>query len=222
MRAVNLLPRDEHRARLEGKRAPVLVAAGGIGVVTVAAALLGLSASGSAGDKRAELKSVNAAIARLPKAQEPTVSNGTIAQERTDRIAALSAALSTRIPFDRLFRQIAAVLPEDAWLTGLKATAPTSLSPAAGTSGSAPALTSTAQDDVTIAGATYSQDSVVRVLSRLAIVPALQDVRLTSSALVEPQSSASQTSGSPGPAKKSGRKVVTFTINASLRTGASP
>jgi Tfp pilus assembly protein PilN len=222
MRAVNLLPRDEHRARLEGKRAPVLVAAGGIGVVTVAAALLGLSASGSAGDKRAELKSVNAAIARLPKAQEPTVSNGTIAQERTDRIAALSAALSTRIPFDRLFRQIAAVLPEDAWLTGLKATAPTGLSPAAGTSGSAPALTSTAQDDVTIAGATYSQDSVVRVLSRLAIVPALQDVRLTSSALVEPQSSASQTSGSPGPAKKSGRKVVTFTINASLRTGASP
>jgi Tfp pilus assembly protein PilN len=222
MRAVNLLPRDEHRARLEGKRTPVLVAAGGIGVVTVAAVLLGLSASGSAGDKRAELKSVNAAIARLPKAQEPTVSNGTIAQERTDRIAALSAALSTRIPFDRLFRQIAAVLPEDAWLTGLKATAPTSLSPAAGTSGSAPALTSTAQDDVTIAGATYSQDSVVRVLSRLAIVPALQDVRLTSSALVEPQSSASQTSGSPGPAKKSGRKVVTFTINASLRTGASP
>jgi Tfp pilus assembly protein PilN len=222
MRAVNLLPRDEHHARLEGKRTPVLVAAGGIGVVTVAAVLLGLSASGSAGDKRAELKSVNAAIARLPKAQEPTVSNGTIAQERTDRIAALSAALSTRIPFDRLFRQIAAVLPEDAWLTGLKATAPTSLSPAAGTSGSAPALTSTAQDDVTIAGATYSQDSVVRVLSRLAIVPALQDVRLTSSALVEPQSSASQTSGSPGPAKKSGRKVVTFTINASLRTGASP
>jgi Tfp pilus assembly protein PilN len=222
MRAVNLLPRDEHRARLEGKRTPVLVAAGGIGVVTVAAVLLGLSASGSAGDKRAELKSVNAAIARLPKAQEPTVSNGTIAQERTDRIAALSAALSTRIPFDRLFRQIATVLPEDAWLTGLKATAPTSLSPAAGTSGSAPALTSTAQDDVTIAGATYSQDSVVRVLSRLAIVPALQDVRLTSSALVEPQSSASETPGSPGPAKKSGRKVVTFTINASLRTGASP
>ena len=84
---------------------------------------------------------------------------------------------------------------------------------------------------VTIDGATYSQESVARVLARLELVPALQDVQLTSSALVEPQSDSqsagTQTQGSQpsgtksGRPKKHGKTVVTFTIAASLRTGAA-
>jgi hypothetical protein len=222
MRAVNLLPRDEPRARLEGKRPSVLAAVGGMGVVTVAAVLLGLSASGAADDKKDELASVKAAIARLPRTEQPVVSSGLITQERTDRIAALSAALSTRVPFDRLLRQVSLVLPADAWLTGFKASAPATLAQAAGTSGSTSAPALTTDEGVTIEGATYSQESVVRVLSRLAIVPALQDIRLVASAVVVPQSSPSATSGTgSAPAQKSGKKVVTFSIAASLRTGAS-
>ena len=49
----------------------------------------------------------------------------TIAQERTDRVTALAAALTTRVPVDRLLRELAYVLPEDAWLTGLTASAAT-------------------------------------------------------------------------------------------------
>lgn len=224
MRAVNLLPRDEQRTRLEGKRTPLLVAAGGISAVTAAAVVLGFSASGAADDRRAELQSVEAAIARLPRAPKAVVSQGALTRERSDRIAALSAALSTRISFDRLLRQIALVLPEDAWLTGLTATSAASPAPTTGNSGGSipPPPASTAPEAVTIQGATYSHASVVRVLSRLSVVPTLENVRLTASALVEQQASESQTPGEqPAAPKKTGKKVVSFTITASLRTGAS-
>ena len=55
MRAVNLLPGDEQRTRLGDKRAPVLVGAGGVAVVTICAFLLAHSASSGLGGKRAEL-----------------------------------------------------------------------------------------------------------------------------------------------------------------------
>ena len=222
MRAVNLLPGDEQRTRLGDKRAPVLVGAGGVAVVTVCAFLLAHSASSGLGGKRAELTAIEASIARLPTVQQPARAGGAIAQERTDRTTALADALSTRIAFDRLLRQVALVLPEDAWLTGLKAAAPETLAPAAGTSGSMPAPSQSQQggagseQEVTIEGATYSQDSVALVLGRLAVVPTLQDVRLTSSALVEPESG--QTEKAKG---KKTKRVVTFTVTAGLRTRSS-
>ena len=124
MRAVNLLPRDLERQRADGGRAPILVAAGGVAAVTAAAVVLFMSASGSVSDQRSQLESVEAAIAQLPVPGQPAVAPSAIAQERTDRVAALAAAISTRVPVDRLLRELAFVLPEDAWLTGLTASAP--------------------------------------------------------------------------------------------------
>jgi Tfp pilus assembly protein PilN len=226
MRAVNLLPRDEQAVRLEGTRVPFLVAVGGIAAVTAAFGVLGFSASGTASDHQAELAAVEASIARLPKAPEPAVSQGVLTQERSDRTIALSAALSSRIAFDRLLREVSLVLPEDAWLTGFKALAPSALAPPAGTSATSPTPGTTAPQGVTIQGATYSHASVARVLSRLSIVPSLENVSLTASALVEPVDvAAAQAPGQQAPVtkpKKKGRRaVVTFTITASLRTRAS-
>src|SRR5438132_9371924 len=179
MRAVNLLPQDDRPARLEGRRTPLLVALGGFVLVSVGAFLVGHSASSSVGEKKAALESVNAQIAKLPKAQRPVASSSLISQERSDRIAALSAALSTRIPFDGVLRQISIVLPQDAWLTGLAAAAPAATTTPTGTSGAAPTPTQTftGTQGVTIEGATFSKESVARVLSRLAIVPTLENVR---------------------------------------------
>lgn len=223
MRAVNLLPPDEQRTRLEGIRAPLLVSVGGIAAVTAAAVILGLSASSAADDRRAELLSVESAIARLPSAPKPAVSQGALSQERSNRVAALSAALSTRMSFDRLLRQISLVLPEDAWLTGLKAALAPSVTPTTGSPGSTqPPTFSTAAEGVEIQGATYSHASVSRVLSRLSVVPTLADPRLTASALVEPQAEQSQTSGRrPASASKKSKTIVTFTITASLRAEGS-
>jgi Tfp pilus assembly protein PilN len=213
MRAVNLMPRELERQRSEGGRAPVLVAGGGIAAVTAAAVVLFMSASGSVSDQRSELESVEASIAQLPAPGQPAVAPTAIAQERTDRVAALTAALSTRVPVDRLLRELAYVLPEDAWLTGLTASAPTG-APGAAPAGSA-APGATAMPGVTIQGATYSHPSVARVLARLGALPTLADVRLTASAFVEP----AVAEGEKKVKKK--KPVVTFTITATVRAGGA-
>jgi hypothetical protein len=67
------------------------------------------------------------------------------------------------------------------------------------TAGSLPAPAT----ELTIAGYTYSQASVARLLERLAVVPDLTDVQLQNSA----------------GATVSGQKVVNFTIVANIRAG---
>src|SRR5687768_17364662 len=117
MRAVNLMPRDERRARLELGRLPLLGAVGGVVVVTAGAFLLASSASGTADDLKAEVQALEIAVARLPAAQGSAVSSGAIVQERSNRVAALSAALASRTSYDRILREISLVLPADVWLT---------------------------------------------------------------------------------------------------------
>lgn len=215
MRAVNLLPRDIERQRGDGGRAPILVAGGGIAAVTAAVVVLFMSASGSVSDQRSQLDSVEAAIARRPAPGRSAVAPSAIAQERTDRVAALSAALSTRVPVDRLLRELAYVLPDDAWLTGLTASAPANAPTGAPAGSAAPAATAT--PGVTIQGATYSHRSVARVLARLGALPTLADVRLTASARVEP----TVAEGESETKAKQQEPVVTFTITASVRSGGS-
>lgn len=221
MRAVNLMPRDERGARLETGRLPLIAAAGGVVLVTAASFLLASSASGSASDSKAELQAIEAAIARVPKGPGTAVNAGALARERSDRVAALSAALTSRTAFDRVLREISLVLPKNAWLTQLEATAP---APAVPLAGAVPIPQTAATTGVTIQGATYSHDAVATVLARLAVVPSLTDVRLTSTALVEPQVEESSTPGkkSGKKARKRGKRFVTFVVSASVRTaGAS-
>jgi Tfp pilus assembly protein PilN len=214
MRAVNLLPRDDARTRFDARRAPLLGAAAGVFLVTLSAFALAHSASKAESDKRAEADGVRALIARLPKPRTPTVPTSSIAQERAQRMAALAVALQSRVPLDKVLREVGLVLPEDAWLTGFKAAAPVT-TPAPGGS-TTPTSSSTSGDQgVTIEGATFSQDGVARVLARLALVPLLDHIQLTSSAIVTPSSSTSDKK----PVQT--RRVITFTITASVRGGVS-
>ena len=207
MRAVNLLPADERRKGLEeGARTPLLIAAGGIVLITIAATFFAVVASGDASGTRSDVEAVEAAINALPDPPAGAVSEGTLVDERSNRTAALASALSNRVPFDNLLRQISFVLPEDAWLTQIDAKAPL----AAGDAAAAPAAD--AGQDVTIHGGTWGHEQVVVVLARLAALPVLEDVRLTGSTRTEPSEGAI---ASPGQLM---RPFVTFVISASLRT----
>jgi Tfp pilus assembly protein PilN len=208
MRAVNLLPRDLGQPRSEGGRAPLFVAAGGLAAVTAGSVVVFLAASGSVADQRARLDTVEAAISRIPKREAPAVAPRAIAQERVARTAALSAALATRVPVDRLLRELAYVLPKDAWLVELAATAPSSTTTVGATS-------TTAEQGVSIVGATYSYLSVARVLSRLAAAPTLDDVRLTGTARVLARP------GVDAETEPNAKTIITFTIGANLRVGSS-
>jgi Tfp pilus assembly protein PilN len=221
MRAVNLLPRELERQSGEGGRVPLFAAAGGVAAVTAAAAVLFMSASGSISDQQSRLDSLETAIAKVPTATgQPAVAPGAIAQERADRVAALSAALTTQTPLDRILRALAYVLPEDAWLTGMTATAPAAAPTGAAPPGT-PATAPTTEQGVTIQGATYSNLSVARVLARLATIPSLENVRLTATAQVEPQIEPDATRKAKTKSKKKQKTVVTFTIDANIAGSGS-
>jgi Tfp pilus assembly protein PilN len=214
MRAVNLLPRDESRAQVEGGRLALLIALGGLVGVTVLAGVVAMSSSKAASDTEAELQAVEAAIARVPKVATPVVSQDVLSQERTDRVTALATALSSRVAFDRLLRDVSRVLPEDAWLTSVTAASPSG-EPA--TPGAAPE----AGQGISISGATYTHVSVARVLSRLAVVPSLENVTLESSAIVAPEALTTSQSGEQAAKKPKGRRIVVFTVAATARTGGA-
>lgn len=198
MRAVNLLPRDEPKKSFEATRGVVFGAAGGAALVTALLVSMTMSAGGAIGEKQAELDSMRAQIAAIPPAVvKDTSKDDALAAEKGARVGALSAALTSRVAWDRVLRQVSLVLPEDVWLTNLTATAPTSALPAGATTSAAPGFTLT--------GSTYSQNGVARFLSRLSVVPDLANVRL--------QSSAS--------ALVSQRELVQFTILADVRAPGS-
>jgi Tfp pilus assembly protein PilN len=197
VRAVNLLPREETPRSFEAHRGVVFGAVGGTALATALLVSLVLGAGGSVNTKRSELESLEAQIAALPPAPaQDTSEEDVLAAEKGARVAALSAALSGRVAWDRVLRQISLVLPEDVWLTTLAAVAPGGSSAAAGTG-------------LTMSGSTYSQNGVARLLARLSVVPDLANVRLQMSQVQE----------------QNDRDLVQFTILADIRaqgTAAAP
>jgi Tfp pilus assembly protein PilN len=193
VRAVNLLPKDDRRQRRAAsqQKNPVLI--GGVaGAVVVTAILCAwfLTASAGVAGNQKRRDAAQAELASTPVPPPTSPQSSALEQEKGQRVAALSTALGTRLAWDRLLREFALVLPDDVWLTSMSAQAPT----ASGGTG-APA-------GFTINGQTYSQDGVARLLARLSLVPHLSAVTL--------QHSASSTS-------ETGRKIVEFTINATVK-----
>jgi Tfp pilus assembly protein PilN len=196
VRAVNLLPREEAKRSFEAKRGVVFGAVGGTALATAVLASMTMSAGGTVSSKQAELDSLRAQIASIPVAPiKDTSEEDALAADKGARVGALSAALSGRVAWDRVLRQVSLVLPEDVWLTNLSAAAP----------GASPA--GTAGTGFTLTGSTYSHSGVARFLSRLSVLPDLENVRL--------QSSQSQLLNE--------RELVQFTILADVRApGAAP
>jgi Tfp pilus assembly protein PilN len=111
--------------------------------------------------------------------------------------------LSNRIAWDLVLGHFAIILPDDVWLTSLNAAKPLSTIPLTSTSTTGAAVVASAGcggSGLCINGYTYSQPSVARLLSRLAVVPAFTNVALSSS--VE--------------TKLGPRKVYSFSIHADL------
>lgn len=230
MRAVNLLPGETKQPR---KRLTV------VGQLTLVAPFVvaGLLAAGyllsssSVNSNRSTLQALQDELASLPTpaAREPQ-QNPALASERQLRVATLGAALQSRLVWDRVLREISAVLPADVWLTTMSAKAPeipgtvptattappASTTPASTNATDTTATTTTATTTTTaaapppapaapqpmsFAGFTYSQEGVARLLSRLAVVPSLENVQLVSS---------TETT-------VAGQTVVSFSIEADVR-----
>jgi Tfp pilus assembly protein PilN len=201
VRAINLLPRDDARGGRQAQWIVLIPVAAAVLLTAVTSAAF-LSASGKVKTKEAELATLKDELAAIPTPDASKVqTQNALATDKQTRVTALGTALSRRVAWDRIFRELSLVLPEDVWLATLSAKAPVSSSVA-----SAPAPpatgTSVAATQFTLDGYTYSHAAVARLLSRLSVVPDLVNVQLQQSTLT----------------KVGTAQVVHFVIAADIRT----
>jgi Tfp pilus assembly protein PilN len=185
VRAINLLPRDDARGRPQKSQWVVLVPV--VLAVLLAAVLsaMFLSASGTVKDKQAELATLQDELQAIPTPDASRVkTQSALAADKQARVTALSAALSRRVAWDRVFRELSLVLPNDVWLATIAAKAPVPSSSAVAPAPTAAGAT-VAATGFTIDGFTYSHPAVARLLSRLAVVPDLVNVQLQQSTMTK-------------------------------------
>jgi Tfp pilus assembly protein PilN len=183
VRAINLLPKDSDSRRGQPQKTQWLVLVPVVLAVLLTAVLsaMFLSASGTAKDKQAELATLQDELRAIPTPDAAKVkTQSALAADKQARVTAVSAALSRRVAWDRVFRELSLVLPDDVWLATISAKAPvpssSAIAPPAAAPGSALAATG-----FTIDGFTYSHAAVARLLSRLAVIPDLVNVQLQQS-----------------------------------------
>jgi Tfp pilus assembly protein PilN len=202
MRAVNLLPRDQAQRSIKKESLPVLIGAcSGVLVLAILGAMF-MMGSGKVAAQQRKVDDLNRTYQALPPPPAgPSAAQQQLAGEQSARVSALSTALTSRVAWDRVFREFSLVLPEDVWLTTLSAKSP--ISPVTNT----PTSTGTGPpSQFTIQGRTYSHDGVARLLSRLQVVPDLTNVQLLSSTL----------------SKVGGQDVVDFSIAADIKVTGAP
>jgi Tfp pilus assembly protein PilN len=200
VRAVNLLPKDDAQRNKKQQNVPALVSSALIVLFTGLAGVLYFSAKSEAQAKEMQVQDARAELALLPTPSDlAAASAGTerLRAEHAARLAALSTALTHRVSWDRVLREISLVLPDDVWLRDMAA-----VSPATPGATAPPNVVGAPPEGFAINGYTYSHDAVARLLSRLAVIPDLQNVWLERSARAE----------------LGGRSIITFTFRAAVRS----
>jgi|1186.fasta_scaffold170654_2 Tfp pilus assembly protein PilN len=196
MRPANLLPAD--LARGAGRQLPVpVIAAAGAGVAVVGALAFGYTtAHNQVSQRQHQLDTLNAQIAAIPRPKPVHTSiSSSLGVEKDARQTALDSALTGRLAWYSVLRELSLVVPDDVWLLTMSGKSTASADPAAD-----PSAATSATTGLTMTGYTYSQEGVARLLSRLALVPQLANVQL--------QSSTGATVGE--------RPVVNFSISATV------
>jgi hypothetical protein len=224
MRAVNLLPKELQTRKSIREEDPAVVVGSALGVVVMIA--LGLAfyvELGAAGKQQARLNTARLELAQLsvkqhhekPKPTKPSqpitpiVPPPSVTGQEATWLSAVETDLSQRIAWDRVLREVSLVMPDDVTLTSLTMTAPVTPAVIPGVVTTPPA--GSAQGFV-VAGNAFSYDSVARLLSRLALVPDLSDVLLTSTG----------SGSSPGAGAGSSTTGVQFNISANVKGAPAP
>ncbi|HEV7750460.1 MAG TPA: PilN domain-containing protein [Baekduia sp.] len=185
MRAVNLIPADQQRgaggaAGRSGGGAYILLGALALFVVMAAAYV---HTGKSADSKKAELARVTQEATTAEAKAQSLQSFTKFSSLRTKRVDTVSQLAASRFDWSHALREVARVLPTNAWLSSLTGTTSPSVSLSGG-SGSA-LRSSLAVPAIEIQGCTTSQASVARMMARLRLIDGVQRVTLEDSTKVE-------------------------------------
>jgi Tfp pilus assembly protein PilN len=180
MRAVNLIPTDQQRgaggaAGKSGGGAYILLGALALIVVLAASYVV---AGKSVNDKKANLAEITQQATAAEAKSASLTSYTKFASIRAKRVETVSQLAASRFDWSHALREVARVLPENAWLTSLTATTSPSVSVGGGSGSLRSAL---AVPAIQLQGCTTSQASVAKLIARLRLVDGVQRVSLEDS-----------------------------------------
>lgn len=181
MKAVNLLPPELRAARSSGGQTGglVYVVLGVLAVLVVmvsAWAFLGKQI----GDKKVEVAQLNAEATQVEARAAALAKYEKAAEASRKRIEEVRGLAGGRFEWAHALREVSRVLPEQAWLTSIRATT----LPTASVEGGAPnpLRSSDPSPAIEIVGCHEKQDSVARLMAQLRGMDRVSKVALSSSA----------------------------------------
>ena len=111
MRAVNLLPRDQAQRTIKKESLPVLIGACSGVLVAAAIGSMFMMGSGKVAAQQRKVDDLNRTYQALPPPPAgPSAAQQQLAGEQSARVGALSTALTSRVAWDRVFREFSLVL----------------------------------------------------------------------------------------------------------------
>lgn len=187
MRPVNLIPPEERRgATVPMRTGPLPYLLIGVLVLALAGVTLLVLTSNKVSDSKAEvaqLKQEDAAVQGRAEELAPFVQFQVMQEERSQTIASLA---DSRFDWERVMRELALILPDDAWLVKLNATAsPNSGEGAEGGDSGGGLRSSVPGPALEMKGCAAGQESVARFVTALKDIDAVTRVGVESSALPE-------------------------------------
>jgi Tfp pilus assembly protein PilN len=206
MRPVNLLPaRYRPRTAGEGDSKTAYIALGALALLVLAVFGYVITANrvSSANSEIAETRQqITAAQSQAVTFQE----FGDFAGIKEARLSAVKSLATARVDWERLFRELAHVLPEDVWLTEFR-------SLAAETDGGG-----AMQPSLTLTGCAADHEQIADVMVRLRELHVAEDVELT--ATTAPEKEEPTGFGAPASAQESEDKgcagIYTFEISITM------
>ena len=179
MKAVNLIPSDQRRAKPSGESAGSAYAVLGVLVVLLVMAVAFVVTSNSVNENTAKAKDAKQKAAALEAQVSALDSYTDFASIKEQRLGAVVLAAETRFDWERLMREISRVMPSGSWLQTTEASvlgdpadaAALAVDPAAAPSG----------PQATFVGCTPKQSEVAKILVRLRSMHRVTDVELNES-----------------------------------------
>jgi Tfp pilus assembly protein PilN len=197
MRAVNLIPTDQQRGAggAAGKSGGgVYIVLGTLAMLVVVAAAYVVSGK-SVDDNKAELASITQQAQAAEAKAAALTSYTKFAAVRAKRVDTVKQLSASRFDWSHALREVARVLPDNAWLTQLTATTSSSVN----VGGGGGSLRSTLDvPAIQVQGCTTSQASVAKLIARLRLIDGVQRVSLEDSTKGEVQAASSAAGTSDG------------------------
>jgi Tfp pilus assembly protein PilN len=202
MRPVNLIPPEQRRgsqAQLRsGPLAYMLVGALVLGLIGVVALVLTSNQISDRKDELAQVKVEDAKAAAKAKRLKPYTQ---FQELREQRVTTLTSLADSRFDWERVMREFALVLPHDAWLVSLKATATPGVNVEAteGESGSELSLRESVPGPaLELTGCASGQEAVADFVTALKDIDGVTRVGVASSALPDEKEGAGSVAGHTG------------------------